>query len=413
MCRYYLEGGGSDVTAFNHHRGFDGYVGSQHFHFDPPPDYAKNPPPEIEADVYARLAWHLAALGMGLPFRDDLVAILRENLTEDEAQVALLLPNRVAPFAVVAVDDILPKAHMSREQLESLLESLAAKHMVFTHPTPDGRPGYALHQAGYGFPQTFLWSGAETEHARKMAGMVAKYSNRQVLYEMYGATETKPYRYVPSNKAVSEEVETVYPYHTMEHVISKARRFAVAHCTCRMAAKLLGRPCDHPIEVCVKFNDLADYVIDAGLAREISREEALAIVRESEEAGLVHFVDNCKGEPVHNCNCCGDACWNVGNIRRRKVPRDLLMATYFLRRTVEDMCTGCGVCQDLCPVSAVALENGVPVIDDDWCIGCGVCVHHCPQEAAYLVLRDDKDPNIPEDFRALHQQILKERGLAT
>ncbi len=397
---------------YHHIHGFDGSIGGRHFHFDPPREQSAGLPPDIVDDVFHRLAWHLSALGMGLPFREDLVEILKQNITEDEARVALLLPNRVVPFTVVSADEVATGADMPPAEVERLLESLAAKDMLFTHETADGKRGYALHQAGYGFPQTFLWSGAETEHAAKMAGMVAKYSGRQVTYEMYGTTETKPYRYVPPSEAVAEEVETVYPYHTMEHVIAKARRFAVAHCTCRMAARLLGKGCDHPVEVCMKFNELADYVIESGLGREITREEAFEVIRVSEDAGLVHFVDNCKGEPVHNCNCCGDACWNVGNIRRRKIPRDLIMATYFLRDTNQDACNGCDICTDICPVAAVSLEDGLPVVDAEWCIGCGVCVHACPTGAARLFLRHDKDPNIPEDFQGLHRQILEERGLS-
>ena len=145
-----------------------------------------------------------------------------------------------------------------------------------------------------------------------------------------------------------------------------------------MAAKITGQACEHPIEVCLKFDDLADYLIERGLGREITREEALAIIKQSEEAGLVHFVDNAEGPVKHNCNCCGCSCWNVGTIRRRKIARDDLMATYFMRTTDDDACVGCGACLDICPVQALTLEDGVAVVDEEWCIGCGLCVPRCP-----------------------------------
>jgi NAD-dependent dihydropyrimidine dehydrogenase PreA subunit len=382
----------------------------------------------------------MSALGMGLPYRDELVDILEANLTPEEAEVALLLPNRVAPFEVLSAQKVADRSSRRPDEVLPHLESLAAKHLLFTHPTGTGEQGYALHQAGYGFPQVFHWGGQATEHAARMAGMVGRYADRNVTIEMYGETPTKPYRYVPPKEAVpgphddmadrhadtSDEAHTVpgrdmeavpgegereivYPYDTMEKIVGQARRFAVAHCTCRMARRLLGRECGHPLEVCMKFDDLADYLIEHGLGREITREEALEVVRVSEEAGLVHFVDNCAGDLRHNCNCCGDACWNVGNIRRRRIPRDLIMATYFLRETDKDGCSGCGVCAEICPVACVEMVESLPVIDDQWCIGCGVCVHKCPENAARLRVRDDVDGELPADFAELHERILREK----
>jgi Fe-S-cluster-containing hydrogenase component 2 len=86
------------------------------------------------------------------------------------------------------------------------------------------------------------------------------------------------------------------------------------------------------------------------------------------------------------------------------------MATYFLRETDEDRCTGCGACVEICPVGALKMEDGTPVADKEWCIGCGVCAVPCPSDAVKLVRRSSAVP--PKDFRTLHEQILKERGLA-
>lgn len=361
--------------------------------------------------IHQKLAKHLGALGMGLPYRAELIEILEANLSQQEAAVALLLPNRVAPLSVVSAADVAARAGVRVEEIEPILEGLTRKHLLFTAPTESGQRGYALHQAGYGFPQVFLWSGEATQHAAHMAGLFAKYSNRQVTAEMFGAAETKPYRYAPPAEALPQGVETVYPYHTMEKVVQEARRFALAHCTCRTAARLLGKGCEHPLEVCMKFNSLADYLIENGLGREITREEAIEVIRKSEEAGLVHFVDNCEGEAVHNCNCCGHACWNVGSIRRRKIPRDLLMATYFMRETVEEDCSSCELCAEVCPVACVTMNEGLPQVDEEWCIGCGVCVHQCPSGAARLRVREDRSLELPKDFDELHERILKEKKL--
>jgi len=360
---------------------------------------------------YERLGEHLSHLGMGYPYRDDLIDILRENFTPTEVEAALALPTRVIPMQPVGVDEIMIGLDLSKEDLIGILNGLVRKGLLFTGKTAAGEDGYALLQVGFGFPQTFFWKGEDTPHARKMAKMIAKYFNRKVTAEAFSSSEdTKPYRYIPVGKSIQVDRQTVFPNFMMEKIIEEAEFIALAHCPCRMAYKLSGRGCDHSTEVCMKFNDMAKYVIEMGLAKEISKEKALDVVRQSEEEGLVHFVDNAEGEILHNCNCCGCACWNVGNIKRRKIPRDALMTTYFLRETDEEECVGCGSCVDICPVDALRMENDAPIVDKEWCIGCGVCATVCATDAINMVMRPDKTKELPaKTVRELHKKILEEK----
>ena len=51
-------------------------------------------------------------------------------------------------------------------------------------------------------------------------------------------------------------------------------------------AKILGRTdCHHSLEVCIKYDELAEFVIAKGLAREISKDEAIKILAASEKEG--------------------------------------------------------------------------------------------------------------------------------
>ena len=121
------------------------------------------------------------------------------------------------------------------------------------------------------------------------------------------------------------------------------------------------------------------------------------------------MVDNAQGQIKHSCNCCGHYCWNVGIIRRRKIPRDQLMAVYFIRETELAECIGCGACADICPVDAVKMVEDKPQVDPDWCIGCGVCAVQCPADVISISRRLENQS--PQDFTQLHQQIKEERGL--
>ena len=243
-----------------------------------------------------------------------------------------------------------------------------------------------------------------------MAELIVKYSKRDQLYEAYGKTETKPLRYIPASQSIDPEQHAVFPFEMMEGVIQKANVIALVHCPCRGTAHLLGKKrCNHPLENCIKYDELAEYLIDKGIGKEISKLEALDVIKKSEEAGLVHLVDNAREGIKHTCNCCGCCCWSVGTIRRKRIPRDVLMATYFLRETDKGKCTGCGQCVEICPVNVIKMEGDFPVVDREWCIGCGVCAIPCPSSAIKLVRKSEALP--PKDFKELHSEILKERKM--
>jgi ferredoxin len=361
-------------------------------------------------DLYQRLAVHLEHLTMGYPYTDELIELLKEMFSPAEARTAMAIPNDLAPLQVVSKEKIAARADLPLSEVVEALESMAARNMLFTAPTRDGATGYALLQIGYGLPQTFFWGGKQDETAKRMAKLVLSYFKVPITQKIYGGVKTKSFKYTPGNMRIEIPMQGVMPYEQIGSIVDAATKIAVAHCPCRMSAKILGRSdCQHSLEVCVKYDEMAEFVIDRGLAREISRDEAHRIMENSEKEGLVHMVDNAQGQIKHTCNCCGHYCWNVGIIRRRKVPRDQLMAVYFIRETELDECIGCGACADICPVNAVQLVEDKPRVDPDWCIGCGVCATECP--AGVISIKRRREDKGPRDFAQLHHQIKTEKGL--
>ena len=52
---------------------------------------------------------------------------------------------------------------------------------------------------------------------------------------------------------------------------------------------------------------------------------------------------------------------------------------------IQDNCTGCGSCVEVCPVEAITLVDGIATVNEDDCSECGACEAECPNDAIKLI----------------------------
>ena len=123
-----------------------------------------------------------------------------------------------------------------------------------------------------------------------------------------------PMRVIPIQSSIDGDSHSV-GFEEVATILNKASRFAVADCTCRRSRRLLGEGCGHlEQDMCIQLDHGAEYYIRTGRAREISREEAFAIIRKAEENGLMHSIPNIDQGVTHAiCNCCACSCYSMRN----------------------------------------------------------------------------------------------------
>jgi len=220
--------------------------------------------------------------------------------------------------------------------------------------------------------------------------LVGQYINEKLKYDMMELTGFFQ-RTIPVQQSV-EVRHTVAPYDDACAILRKQDLIVLTACACRTQRAQFGKGCGKPREVCFMFGPMGEYYLENGMGRRIELEEAVRILAEAQEAGLITQPSNAK-DPFTLCNCCGDCCGFLHALQKHPKPTELVSSNYRLILD-QDRCSGCGICVDRCGLRAIAINDaGVSEIDQDRCIGCGLCVITCPEKARTLV------PKPPEEHR--------------
>lgn len=170
------------------------------------------------------------------------------------------------------------------------------------------------------------------------------------------------------------------PAGTAEELIARHRSIAVMPCACRATSSACTHPLHGPHEqdTCLVFGHVALLQRLGGVARRVSRDEAVLICRRAAESGLVHHGIMSFGMLVELCSCCPESC-TVFAAYRAGVDEVVRPSGQWPVRG-ED-CDGCKArtirtCVRICPYAAGPGSRG--------CTGCGLCAFHCPKGAVRM-----------------------------
>jgi ferredoxin len=352
----------------------------------------------MENSPYKRLAERLDALPNGFPPTEDGVELqlLAKIFTPEEAALAAQLR-----LTKETPEQIAGRIGGDPKELSQQLKGMARKGLITAGRTEEGL-GYGLMPFVVGIYEMQI-GNLDAELAR--------------LFEDYYMTvfgqvlNVKPsyHRVIPVNETVRTDME-VRPFESAADIVNEARAWGVLDCICRKQKELIGDPCDHPVDVCMVFNQKPGAFDNNPVITAVSHEESMATLQRAADAGLVHSVSNKQRDMSYICNCCTCSCAILRGIADLGVANAVAWSG-FINQVDEDLCIACDLCIEHCQFDALSLD-GVVQVDRMRCVGCGVCVPSCPEEALNLVRRpaDEIEP-VPDSMDDWLSARAAERGL--
>ena len=365
-----------------------------------------------KADKLKRAAEVVCKQGMvQFPVSTTAIAIIDCVVGDDEEELDLIYAFQEKPSQTM--DQLRESSKLSTKKIEQLTTNLAKKGLIFNQPSSSGVMIYRLLPLmlvgvmEYKFMVELTGSQEEKELAVLFEKLLEELrdeiqGNFDTLSPLFNSApavdrtvptrqteDGKPIKIIPVDKALDVSEEFVLPSQTVEEIINKFDDIAVGYCFCRQRRSLLGDNCsaDAPTLNCFTFGKSARHTVAQGFAKPVSKGEALKIMKEAQQAGLIHKAfhpGSRETSPETSiCNCCKDCCDTINLWRNGTLP--LINSTYHLSVIDTESCTGCGTCVEWCPTDAIMLnEDGMAQRDENACFGCGVCSRFCPEEAISL-----------------------------
>ena len=338
-------------------------------------------------DYYRELQIHLDKMPVGYPATESgiEIKILKHIFSPEQAKIALKLNFMADPLKKIHRK---LKNDYSLEELEEKLDEMYFSGLINRGIVSEGETetkyyGSAPYVIGFFEYQLNRLTPEFFKDAHQ-------YSHDTFFKEEYHKSGVPQLRVIPLNQTVDNE-QSIAQYDDIKAVIENiGEPIAIMECICRKGAELIGEPCTKTKirESCLSFRTGAKSFIEKGLAREISKEEALKFLEKAEEDGLVLQPGNSQ-RPMNICACCGCCCGILTS--HTQLPEFAhLFATNYRAEVDTELCIGCGICEDRCNVDAVHVEDDIAVVDKDRCIGCGVCVPTCTSEAMSLIKKEEE-----------------------
>jgi len=364
---------------------------------------------------YHVLQRRLAQKVQAAPDSPTLLKILTLLFSPEDAKLASQLPH-----TFISLQALAGKLALPADELGDKLTDMARRGIVFDIEHGGARY-FTLPPVVIGlFEFTFMRARPELP-MRELARLFEEYfyENDGAFIRAHTEGRTQLFRSLVREEALPEHATEVLDWERATQIVSSSSAISVGICQCLHAAEHLGKACDKPREVCLTFNTIAESLSRNGIARAITRNEAMDILAKSKAAGLAQTGDNVQRKVSFICNCCGCCCHLMRGLKTFDLHHGIVTSNW-LAAFDHARCKGCGICAKVCPIDAIGMVKAPggdrkqlrAVGNEETCLGCGVCSTVCKNGAATMKPRSRR-VLVPETM--FHQRIAMalERGKLT
>ncbi len=342
---------------------------------------------------YRLLQQRLNRMLTGAPESPVFIKILKMLFSPREAELARKIPGMPA-----TIESIAGKLDLSVDELGDTLTEMAKRGVVID-VEHKGKRYFALPPVVIGFFEFTFMRTRDNVTLSELAKLFDRYMNENDRFaRSIFQGQTQPGRTLVREEVLSEENHTeILDWERSSHIIESASSISLSLCPCRHKAKHLEKACDSPMETCMALNYCADAVVRSGMGRSITKHEALHIIDDCKNHGLVQTGDNVQQKVTYICNCCGCCCGMFHAVKTFDI-RNAVVTSNWIMEVDHHKCTGCGKCTFFCPVDAIEIisEPEDPggrkraLLDETLCLGCGACCSACKAGGASMKHRLQK-----------------------
>lgn len=332
--------------------------------------------------------------------------------TEEEAQAYIEMPM----YKMFSAADFAKVSGRTEEACLKLCNAIADRGLL-RRVHKDGEPYFNTLGSEYGYYESYV------QHFDKNFLALKDLNKADDFGKAFLDSGTTMYRTLPVDLDVVIDGKYTQ-WDDWRDIFKRHNKFAVSPCMCRsnqmiqsgmaenvqdILAQEARMDCKHPVETCISSGEQAEYFIEINAGREITADEAIAIVENAIKQGMI--IETVYTKAAESICCChADCCLNVGSVRKLNGGPAVEAYSNFHLAHQRENCIKCGSCVAQCPMGSIVMDEkeGYPIVDSA-CVRCGQCATVCPQGVRGLILKDENElPPIPENL--LEDYIVKARN---